>query len=179
MLVNFDMEQFAVKDLTLTLFERCCEAIDFPAGLAVQAYLRSGMDDIERVIAWAKRSGRQVTVRLIKGAYWDYETINAERMDWPVPVWSEKRETDACFERMAAADRRVDAAKARRRRRQTGHSARTTSARSPSCWPCWKSTACRRRPYETQKLSGMGDQLRAALEPARPANPRVRARSAR
>ena len=42
------MEQAAFKDLTLTLFERCCEAIDFPAGLAVQAYLRSGMDDIER-----------------------------------------------------------------------------------------------------------------------------------
>ena len=99
--MNFDMEQHALKDLTLALFQRCCAAFDFPAGLALQAYLRSGMDDAERIIAWAQRSGRQVTVRLIKGAYWDYEVIHAERMGWPVPVWAEKHETDAHFERMA------------------------------------------------------------------------------
>ena len=100
-LVNFDMEQSALKDLTLALFERCCEKFDFPAGLALQAYLRSGMDDAERIIGWARRSGRQVTVRLIKGAYWDYEVVHAEQMGWPVPVWTEKRQTDACFEQMA------------------------------------------------------------------------------
>ena len=43
-----------------------------------------------------------MSVRLIKGAYWDYEVIHAERMGWPVPVWTDKRATDACFERMAA-----------------------------------------------------------------------------
>jgi len=99
-LVNFDMEQHAAKDLTLELFERCCEAVDFPAGLALQAYLRSGEDDARRIIAWAKRTGRQVTIRLVKGAYWDYEVIHAERMGWTVPVWTRKRDTDACFERM-------------------------------------------------------------------------------
>ncbi|MEE2818992.1 MAG: proline dehydrogenase family protein, partial [Planctomycetota bacterium] len=41
-LINFDMEQFEYKDLTLELFMRCCDEIDFPAGLAMQAYLRSG-----------------------------------------------------------------------------------------------------------------------------------------
>jgi RHH-type proline utilization regulon transcriptional repressor/proline dehydrogenase/delta 1-pyrroline-5-carboxylate dehydrogenase len=100
-LVNFDMEQSALKDLTLALFERCCEAYDFPAGLALQAYLRSGMADAERIIGWTRRTGRQVTVRLIKGAYWDYEVIHAERMGWPTPVWTEKPRTDACFEQMA------------------------------------------------------------------------------
>ena len=68
----------------------------------MQAYLRSGPDDAARLIDWARRSGRQVNVRLIKGAYWDYELIHAERMGWPVPVWTDKRATDACFERMAA-----------------------------------------------------------------------------
>jgi RHH-type transcriptional regulator, proline utilization regulon repressor / proline dehydrogenase / delta 1-pyrroline-5-carboxylate dehydrogenase len=100
-LVNFDMEQAAIKDLTLLLFEQCCEAIDFPAGLAMQAYLRSAVDDAQRIIAWSQRTGRQITLRLIKGAYWDYEVINAEKMGWPVPVWTAKHETDACFERMA------------------------------------------------------------------------------
>ncbi len=100
-LVNFDIEQFALKDLTLSLFERCCEEIDFTAGLALQTYLRSADDDARRLIAWSKRTGRQVTVRLIKGAYWDYEVVHAEQMGWPVPVWTDKRHTDACFERVA------------------------------------------------------------------------------
>jgi len=100
-LINFDMEQFEFKDLTLDLFMKCCDEISFPAGIAMQAYLRSGDDDAKRITDWAKRTGRQVTVRLVKGAYWDYETIHAEEMGWPVPVWSRKVDTDACFERMA------------------------------------------------------------------------------
>ncbi|MCZ6834589.1 MAG: proline dehydrogenase family protein [Planctomycetota bacterium] len=99
--INFDMEQYELKDLTLELFERCCEAVDFHAGLAMQAYLRSGDDDARRIVEWSKRTGRQVTVRLVKGAYWDYETIHAEEQGWPVPVWSRKCDTDACYERMA------------------------------------------------------------------------------
>ncbi len=99
--INFDMEAFATKDLTLELFKRCCEAVEFEAGLAMQAYLRSGDDDARNIIEWSQRTGRQVTVRLVKGAYWDYETIHAEQMGWPVPVWSRKHETDACFERMS------------------------------------------------------------------------------
>ncbi len=101
--INFDMEFFEYKDLTLELFMRCCEAVEFQAGIALQAYLRSGDDDARRIVAWAKRSGRQVTVRLVKGAYWDFETIHAEQNGWPVPVWSRKSETDACFERMTDA----------------------------------------------------------------------------
>ncbi len=99
--INFDMEHHALKDLTLALFMRCCESIDFDAGIALQAYLRCAEDDAERLINWSKSVGRQVTVRLIKGAYWDQETIHAEQMGWPVPVWSRKRDTDACFERIA------------------------------------------------------------------------------
>jgi len=101
--VNFDMEQFRFKDLTLALFMRCCERVDFAAGLAMQAYLQTGDDDASRMIEWSRKSGRQVTVRLVKGAYWDYETIHAEQQGWPVPVWPTKSETDACFERMTSA----------------------------------------------------------------------------
>jgi len=98
--INFDMEQFELKDLTLDLFERCCETIDFHAGLAMQAYLKSGVEDARRVASWAKRTGKTVTVRLVKGAYWDFETIHAEEMGWPCPVWNEKWQTDRCFEQM-------------------------------------------------------------------------------
>ena len=98
--INFDMEQFEFKDFTLDLFERCCDEMDFHAGLALQAYLRSGDADARRIADWSRRTGRAVTVRLVKGAYWDYETIHAEEMGWPCPVWPIKRETDACYERM-------------------------------------------------------------------------------
>ncbi len=75
--VNFDMEQAAIKDLTLAVFRRSCEEVDFPAGIAMQTYLRSGDDDVAELIAWARKAGRRVTVRLIKGAYWDYEMAAA------------------------------------------------------------------------------------------------------
>ena len=99
--INFDAEQFALKDLNIELFQRCCEKIDFQAGLAMQAYLKTGVEDALRVCDWARAKGRVVTVRLVKGAYWDYETIRAEQMGWPCPVWPEKWQTDACFEQMA------------------------------------------------------------------------------
>ena len=161
-LVNFDMEQYALKDLTLSLFERCCEEIDFPAGLAIQAYLRSGDDDARRIIEWSKRTGRVVAIRLIKGAYWDYESINAERMGWPVPVWSDKRLTDACFERMAA--QLVDAIPT-----QKGEGGVTLALGSHNIRSIAYTLALLekrglpRSALEVQKLSGMADQFRAAL----------------
>src|SRR5690606_38928602 len=41
------------------------------------------------------------TVRLVKGAYWDFENVRAQQRNWPVPVWSEKAETDAHFEKLS------------------------------------------------------------------------------
>lgn len=98
--VNFDMEQFSFKDLTIELFQRCCAKINFDAGLAMQAYLKSGVEDAKRVCDWARASNRVVTVRLVKGAYWDYETIKGEMNGWPCPVWGAKWQTDLNFERM-------------------------------------------------------------------------------
>lgn len=100
--INFDMEQFELKDLTLELFKRCCEKIDFHAGLAMQAYLKSGVEDAKNIAGWAASAKRAVTVRLVKGAYWDFETIHAEQMGWPCPVWNEKWQTDRCFEDMTS-----------------------------------------------------------------------------
>src|SRR5690606_17256451 len=48
------------------------------------------------------RAHRQpITVRLVKGAYWDYETVIAQQRGWPIPVFSRKEETDAAFERLS------------------------------------------------------------------------------
>lgn len=161
-LVNFDIEQFAIKDLTLSLFERCCEEIDFPAGLAIQSYLRSGDDDAKRIIEWSKRTGRVVAIRLIKGAYWDYETINAERMGWPVPVWSDKRLTDACFERMAT--QLVDAIPTNKGEGGITLALGSHNMRSLAyTLALIEKRGLPKSALEVQKLSGMADQFRAAL----------------
>ncbi len=159
--VNFDMEQCALKDLTLELFMRACEKHDFAAGLAMQAYLRTGDSDASRIIDWSKRTGRQVTVRLVKGAYWDYETIQAEQQGWPVPVWSRKVDTDACFERMAAAF----VASTPSTRGQGGvklalgsHNARSIAATLAAL----EKRGLPKSALELQMLYGMGDQLKLA-----------------
>ncbi len=161
-LINFDMEQFAMKELTLALFERCCERFDFPPGLAMQAYLRSGDEDARRIIEWAKRSGRQITVRLIKGAYWDYETIHAEQKGWPVPVWTRKQDTDACFERMS----RLFLEQTPRRAGEPGvklalgsHNARSIAYSLAMCERNGLPPAA----VEFQMLRGMADELKAAM----------------
>ncbi len=103
--VNLDIEHQALKDLTIALFRSLMEEAEFRSyphtGLAIQAYLRDSEQDLEELIAWARRQRQPVTVRLVKGAYWDAETMWAEQNRWPVPVFTNKHETDANFEKLA------------------------------------------------------------------------------
>jgi len=104
-LINFDMESYALKNFMLRLFMELLDEQEFARrpdmGIALQAYLRDGPEDLDRLIAWARRRERPITVRLVKGAYWDYETILARQRNWPVPVWARKPESDLAFERMS------------------------------------------------------------------------------
>lgn len=159
--VNFDMEQASFKDFTLSLFERCAEEVQFEGGLAMQAYLKSGVDDAKRMVAWSKRTGKRITVRLVKGAYWDFETINAEQRGWPCPVWPTKPETDACFERMA----RVFLDASPRTQNDAGvklalgsHNARSIA----STLAYAQSIGLPKNAIELQMLHGMADQLKHA-----------------
>jgi RHH-type proline utilization regulon transcriptional repressor/proline dehydrogenase/delta 1-pyrroline-5-carboxylate dehydrogenase len=104
--VWFDMEHYDVKDLTLQLFRELCDEpslAGLDAGIVIQAYLRDSYEDLADVVAWAagrsERGRRPISVRLVKGAYWDAETILARAEGWPPPVFLEKDETDANFER--------------------------------------------------------------------------------
>ena len=103
-LINFDMESYKLKDLTLALFKSIFEEPEFaqqPAiGIAIQAYLRDCEHDLRDLVAWARKNNRPLSIRLVKGAYWDYETILAQQRDWPVPVWSRKPESDANYEKL-------------------------------------------------------------------------------
>ena len=101
--INIDMEHYGVKDLTLEVFEEIIlepEFKDYPHwGIVLQAYLRDSYKDAETLVRLAKTRGTPFTVRLVKGAYWDAETIEAEQERWPIPVYTEKKESDANYER--------------------------------------------------------------------------------
>lgn len=100
--LNVDLEQWAYHDITYALFEEIVtspEMKDWPhVGIVVQAYLKSSMKDAERLLELAKRRGAPIAIRLVKGAYWDYETVNARQQGWECPVFAEKAETDANYE---------------------------------------------------------------------------------
>jgi RHH-type proline utilization regulon transcriptional repressor/proline dehydrogenase/delta 1-pyrroline-5-carboxylate dehydrogenase len=102
--VHFDMEQYQYKDLTLAILKKLLLEPEFrqrtDIGVTLQAYLRDSYTDLKDLIDWAQERGQPVTVRLVKGAYWDQETIKAAQRDWIVPVFAHKESTDANFERM-------------------------------------------------------------------------------
>jgi RHH-type proline utilization regulon transcriptional repressor/proline dehydrogenase/delta 1-pyrroline-5-carboxylate dehydrogenase len=100
--IHVDMESHATKDLTLAIFRTVAEEEEFrdwrDFGIVIQAYLRDTVRDLPELAAWARTRGTPVWVRLVKGAYWDYESIHARAAGWPVPVWERKWQTDACYE---------------------------------------------------------------------------------
>jgi RHH-type proline utilization regulon transcriptional repressor/proline dehydrogenase/delta 1-pyrroline-5-carboxylate dehydrogenase len=100
--IHVDMESHATKDLTLAIFRAVALEEEFrdwrDFGIVIQAYLRDTVRDLPDLAAWARARGTPVWVRLVKGAYWDYESIHARAAGWPVPVWERKWQTDACYE---------------------------------------------------------------------------------
>ncbi|HEY4223991.1 MAG TPA: bifunctional proline dehydrogenase/L-glutamate gamma-semialdehyde dehydrogenase, partial [Myxococcota bacterium] len=67
-------------------------------GIVIQAYLKSAQRDAQRLVSIAKKRGAPVGIRLVKGAYWDYETVLARQQGWEAPVFPEKAQTDASYE---------------------------------------------------------------------------------
>jgi RHH-type proline utilization regulon transcriptional repressor/proline dehydrogenase/delta 1-pyrroline-5-carboxylate dehydrogenase len=159
-LINFDMESYKLKNLTLALFRSILEEEEFrqkPAvGIAVQAYLRDCEADLRELIAWARQHQRPLDIRLVKGAYWDYETIIAQQREWPAPVWQRKPESDANFEKLTVLlFGNIDVI--------------TPNFASHNVRSCAHAIAQAERlgihpkAYEFQALYGMADELKSAL----------------
>src|SRR5213593_1374419 len=102
--ITFDMEHYEWKDLTIGIVRQLLMEDEFRAypfaSLALQAYLRDTAGDVRDLLAWAEARGTPMGVRLVKGAYWDYETIMHRQRGWPVPVFARKDDTDACYEQL-------------------------------------------------------------------------------
>jgi RHH-type proline utilization regulon transcriptional repressor/proline dehydrogenase/delta 1-pyrroline-5-carboxylate dehydrogenase len=103
--INLDMEHYGLKQLTIDLFKKLRadpEFIDYPhLGLVIQCYLRDSFKDTEDLLSWNSNLRRPFTIRLVKGAYWDYEKVIAAQRTWEVPVFVSKAETDANYEKVS------------------------------------------------------------------------------
>ncbi len=103
--INFDMESYDHKNITLELFKTIFtkrEFKDWPhAGIVIQAYLRDADADLRDLIEWGRARGTRFTVRLVKGAYWDYETMKSRQNGWDCPVFFQKPESDTNFEALS------------------------------------------------------------------------------
>jgi RHH-type proline utilization regulon transcriptional repressor/proline dehydrogenase/delta 1-pyrroline-5-carboxylate dehydrogenase len=160
--VNFDMEQYAFKDVTLRIFREILTEPEFctwpHVGIAIQAYLRDTEDDLKQLLAWARDERKcPVWVRLVKGAYWDYETVISAQNDWPVPVFTRKWESDANFEKLtefllANVDWLVPAF--------GSHNVRSIAHAMATA----EKLGVPRRRFEFQMLYGMADPIKEAIQ---------------
>lgn len=158
--VHFDMEQYAYKDLTLSILKKLLMEEEFRSrtdvGMTIQAYLRDSEADTKDLIAWAKERGYPLTIRLVKGAYWDQETIKAAQKDWQQPVYNDKAATDANFEAITQLllenHEYVYAAIG-------SHNVRSQAVAIAIA----ETLNIPRRRFEMQVLYGMGDKLASAL----------------
>ncbi len=104
-LINLDMEQYASRDLTLEVTKRLLASPWLDGyqhlGVVIQAYLVDAEPVTRALLDWLKEQGRTLTIRLVRGAYWDTERVIAGANGWPSPVFDEKHQTDATFERLS------------------------------------------------------------------------------
>ncbi len=103
--VTLDMEQHELKNLTFAIYRRLMEEQEFTGyphtGIVIQAYLKESEQDLNDFLKWAGKRKQRFSIRLVKGAYWDSEVVWAGQKNWPVPVFTNKHETDANFEKLA------------------------------------------------------------------------------
>ena len=104
--INMDMEHYHHKDLYLEIFKELLMEEEFKNyphfGIVVQVYLRESLDDLKGLIDFCKKRKQKITIRLVKGAYWDSEFLLSKQKNWPIPVYTKKEETDLNFEEALA-----------------------------------------------------------------------------
>ena len=103
--INIDAEHYHYRDVVFKIYKKLLleteELTDYDqTGIVVQAYLRDGMAHLNDIVELAKERGMTMAIRLVKGAYWDAETIEAEAHGHDAPEFLNKEETDIHFRQM-------------------------------------------------------------------------------
>ena len=160
--LHIDMESVNTLEATMQLV---FDLLDDPelrdgpsAGVVMQAYLRESPEQLDQVIAWARSTRREspLVVRLVKGAYWDHEVVEARQHGWTPPVFEQKAESDRNFEaltrRLLDGWPHVRPAIASHNLRSVAHAVAANRAAGRA-----------EDDLELQVLRGLGDDLAAAL----------------
>jgi RHH-type proline utilization regulon transcriptional repressor/proline dehydrogenase/delta 1-pyrroline-5-carboxylate dehydrogenase len=159
--LHVDMESLdsrdAVLDLILELLAEPELAAGPSAGVVLQAYLRDSPAQLDRILDWARATPRAtpLVVRLVKGAYWDHEVIEASQHGWPAPVFEQKAQCDRNFE---ALTRRLLDARPAVRVAIASHNLRSIAHAI-----AWDRRGDAPGDLELQVLRGLGDDLQDAL----------------
>ena len=159
--VHIDAEHDETKDATHALLRAIGEQWpDGPAlGCVVQAYRHDAAADLADLIGWSGATlAAPLQVRLVKGAYWDAETITARANGWTNPLFEAKAASDASYEACAqeladgaaagGCDRRSPATTSRSSPPRSwpaasgGWTTRPSRCRSSTAWPSRCTTAC-------------------------------------
>jgi len=160
--LHIDMESLDSLETTIELVFELLSETEFrdgpSAGIVLQAYLRDSPAQLDRIVAWAHESDRRVplTVRLVKGAYWDHEIVEARQQGWRPPVFEVKADCDRNFEELT---RRLLDARPLVRVAVGSHNLRSVS----HAIAYNRATGAGDGDLELQVLRGLGDDLAAAL----------------
>lgn len=103
--INIDAEHYHYRDVVFKIYRRVlletAELHDYKAtGIVIQAYLRDGHDHLKEIVNLAKERGLPMPVRLVKGAYWDAETVEGDAHSFNAPQFLNKEETDIHFRQL-------------------------------------------------------------------------------
>jgi proline dehydrogenase len=160
--LHIDMESVDTLEATMELVFELLEEPELrdgpSTGVVIQAYLRESPDQLDQVIDWVRATERRppLVVRLVKGAYWDHEVVEARQHGWTPPVFEQKAESDRNFE---ALTRRLLEGWPHVRPAIASHNLRSVAHAIAAN----REAGHEDRDLELQVLRGLGDDLAAAL----------------
>nr|WP_112309928.1 bifunctional proline dehydrogenase/L-glutamate gamma-semialdehyde dehydrogenase PutA [Pseudogemmobacter bohemicus] len=155
--LNVDAEEADRLDLSLKVIAATLEDPSLAGwdgfGVVVQAYGRRCGAAIDVLYDLATRLNRRIMVRLVKGAYWDFEIKRAQVMGLEsFPVFTRKQATDVSY---IANAKKLLSMTDRIYPQFAGHNAHTVAAVLDMA----AAAGIRPEQYEFQRLHGMGERL--------------------
>lgn len=155
--LTIDAEETDRLEISLIVFEALLRHDELSGwdglGIVIQAYQRRATKVISSIIENARLHGRKITVRLVKGAYWDMEIKRAQELGLPsYPVFTRKENTDISY--IACSRLLLDAADTIYPQFAT-HNALTVAT--------ILHMSGENENFEFQRLHGMGEALHKAL----------------
>jgi len=160
--LHIDMESLDALETTMEVVFDLLDQPEFAdgpsAGVVLQAYLRESPQQLDRLLEWTRASARRppLTVRLVKGAYWDHEVVEARQHGWKPPVFEVRAESDRNFEELT---RRLLDARPLIRVAIASHNIRSLAHAIAHN----RATGGEDRDLELQVLRGLGDELGVAI----------------